>query len=368
MLCVVAEKASFAGAAPVVGDALAQLIEEDVHVLVAAPDRRDHRNLFPQTTYLSELPDNRSAEATRFLDYWKPDILLVLGSAKVAKIVELAKLRDITVIYASPERVQHAQRFPAHLKWVDTCLAASASEAQAMRNQFPSKLAQIETAGPLTDTVIAPACDDAECDTLAQLLGGRPVWLAASVGQVEVEMMEKAHRRAFRFAHRLLLILVPADAKEATGIVEVLEAKGWRTGLRSKGDLPDGETQIYVADTPEDMGLWYRLSPSTFVGGTFMPTMVPADPYTPAALGSAVLHGPHTGPTPDRFERLDAQGASVMVQSVEELGEAVTVLLAPDKAASLAQAGWATTTESAQVVERLAELMVDALDAREARV
>ena len=45
------------------------------------------------------------------------------------------------------------------------------------------------------------------------------------------------------------------------------------------------------------------------------------------------------------------------VRDAEDLGEAVITLLAPDKAASLAQAGWSVTTESAHVVERIVEVM-----------
>ena len=41
----------------------------------------------------------------------------------------------------------------------------------------------------------------------------------------------------------------------------------------------------------------------------------------------------------------------------EDLAEAIITLLAPDKAASLAQAGWSVTTESANVVERIAEVL-----------
>ena len=46
----------------------------------------------------------------------------------------------------------------------------------------------------------------------------------------------------------------------------------------------------------------------------------------------------------------------------ESLGGAVETLLAPDKAAALAQAGWAVTTESAPVVDELVELLDIALE------
>ncbi|NNE86632.1 MAG: 3-deoxy-manno-octulosonate cytidylyltransferase, partial [Silicimonas sp.] len=124
--------------------------------------------------------------------------------------------------------------------------------------------------------------------------------------------------------------------------------------------------QVLIADVPDEMGLWYRLAPTTFVGGTFDPSGPTSDPFDPAALGSAVLHGPETSATPARFERLAHANASLLVKDAAELGIAIKSLLAPDKAATLAQAGWATTTESAPVIERMVELMDMHLDAREA--
>lgn len=362
---MVTDKIASAGAAPVVARALADLLEDDVHLLVAASDRDTANGLFPDTAYLAWQPEETTEDVEAFLKYWAPDLLLVIGAPAATTLVEAAVRQRVAVFHAAPERSEGNPPLPDYLKATHTCLAASAAEAEVMRQRFGAKDLNIEITGPLSDTVAAPECDEAECDALIKLLAGRPVWLAASVGAMEIDMVERAHRRAFRAAHRLLLILSPAESENAAGIAEALEAEGWSTGLRSRGDLPDPDVQIYIADMPGDMGLWYRLAPSTFVGGTFMPTLAPGDPFAPAALGSAVLHGPHTGATPERFQRLDTQGASILVTNVEELGEAVVVLLSPDKAANLAQAGWATTTESAHVVERLAELMLDAVDARE---
>lgn len=342
------------------------MLEDDVHLVVAASDKDNAGAMFPDSTRLAWQPDETAADIAVFLDYWTPDIVLVIGTPAATAFVEAAAARGIALFHAMPERGDSGPRLPGYLELAQSCLAASAAEAEAMRHQFDAAKMRIEITGPLSDTVAAPDCDDAECDALIKLLGGRPVWLAASVGAVEIDLVERAHRKAFRAAHRLLLILSPADPAQAESIAEVLESNGWRIGLRSRGDLPDPDIQIFIADTPGEMGLWYRLAPSTFVGGTFMPTLAPGDPFAPAALGSAVLHGPHTGTSPERFQRLAAGGASILVTNVYELGEAVIVLLSPDKAASLAQAGWATTTESAHVVERLAELMLNALDAREA--
>ena len=363
LLWVLADSIASAGPAPVLADGLSRLLEEDVHLVVTTDDVADPP---ASNTIHVPTPGEQQTEIDAFLAHWSPDLCLVIGAPNTPQLLLTASQRGIPLFHASPARRSGGvQRYPSYLQHFHTCLAASSAEADSMRSQFRGKPVAIEIAGPLSDTILAPQCNDAECDQLAGMLGGRPVWLAANAERDEVAMIERAHRKAFRSAHRLLLILVPDDKDKADEIVARLEDDGWRTGRRSHGDEPDAETQVYVADTTGEMGLWYRLAPSTFVGGTFLPGPTAGDPFGPASLGSAVLHGPHTGKMPARFERLGSQGASILVSNAEELGEAVITLLAPDKAASLAQAGWATTTESAHVVERLAELMLAEMDARE---
>ena len=234
-----------------------------------------------------------------------------------------------------------------------------------MRTGMDNHAEVIEITGPLKDSVHAPPCNEAECDALVGILGGRPVWLAANVALGEIDKIEAAQRRAFRAAHRMLLILVPEDLEATPEIRERMEKAGWQTTLRSEGGEPEDDVQVYIADTEGEMGLWYRLAPTSFMGGTFVGDVLASDPFDPAALGSAVLHGPLTGDVAPRFRRLAEAGGAIEVAGGDELGEAVQSLLAPDKAAALAQAGWSVTTESAGVVERLDEVMDLALEEAE---
>ena len=99
-----------------------------------------------------------------------------------------------------------------------------------------------------------------------------------------------------RMAHRLLLILSPATPEDGPGLRDALEAEDWVVALRSDGEEPDPEIQIFVADAPGEAGLWYRLAPITFLGGSLVRGGQGRDPCEPAALGSAILTGPDTGP------------------------------------------------------------------------
>lgn len=366
LLWLHARQAAEAGPVLAVAQELSRLRGEPVHCLVTT---ESEARLVPKldAAVIHQLaPVETAGSIARFLAHWSPDLVIEMGVTERTRLFAEVAARGLPMFHVSPSRtVSGRRRYPEYLKEFRTILAVSATESQAVTRQFEGAGVAVEITGPLSDTTHALPCNEAECDVLARLLGGRPVWLAAKALAGEVEMIEEAHRRAFRAAHRMLLILVPANLEDAESMQHYFDKKGWQTGLRSKGDEPDPDIQVYVADTEEELGLWYRLAPTSLVGGTLAEGGIPADPFDSAALGSAVLHGPIRGHAPARFERLRDAGASLAVGDGAELGEAILSLLAPDKAAILAQAGWAVTTESAHVVERLAEVMDLALDESE---
>jgi 3-deoxy-D-manno-octulosonic-acid transferase len=62
--------------------------------------------------------------------------------------------------------------------------------------------------------------------------------------------------------------------------------------------------------------------------------------------------------------RLAAAQGAALVGSAADLAEAVSELLAPDRAARSAAAAWAVASEGTQVTERLVEIVRTALDAQ----
>jgi 3-deoxy-D-manno-octulosonic-acid transferase len=353
------ETADEAGPAPALAFALSQRIEEPVHMLVTPLEDLPLVSSVERSVIHQYAPGDTEGTVRRFLDHWRPDLGVIIGHPARPNLLAAAKARAIPLFHAVARRDARTQarKWPTYLGGFDTCFAASASDANFLRSHLRNHKTTVEISGPLSDTVYALPCNEAECSDLAKLLGGRPVWLAAEVSGEELDIVEAAHRKAFRSAHRLLLIIVPRDGENVGDIAGRLEGKGWRVARRSNMEEPDPETQIYLADTEDELGLWYRLAPASFIGGSLREGVEPTDPFHAAALGSAVLHGGNFGRNPARFKALEQHGASMRVTNAEDLGEAVITLLAPDKAASLAQAGWAATTESAHVVERLAEVL-----------
>jgi 3-deoxy-D-manno-octulosonic-acid transferase len=143
---------------------------------------------------------------------------------------------------------------------------------------------------------------------LGVAISGRTVWLAASTHPGEEEVVAEAHKKMKQDKPDLLTVIVPRHPERGKLIAEALRAAGLYVSLRSEGQLPEAATDIYVADTIGELGLFYALSPVAFVGGSLV-NRGGQNPVEPIKLGAAVLTGPNWQNFRDSYaELLKARG------------------------------------------------------------
>ena len=107
----------------------------------------------------------------------------------------------------------------------------------------------------------------------------------------------------------------------------------WRSKHRPAWDEDPGpDVQVLVAGDTAELGLWYRLAPVTYLGGTLVGTGSPRHPFEPASLGSAIIHGPATATHAAEWLALDRARGARAVTSAAALRVAVEDLTAPDQA------------------------------------
>ena len=313
----------------------------------------------PREAGLMPPPADQPADVRAFLGHWKPEaIVLADGEIRPALLVE-AEARGIppmVVAGREPSLVRGRDGwFPGLMRGaVQSLRHVFALDEAAAQSYRKAGAAQVDVLGRMEAVSAALACHEGERAALAELLKARPIWLAAAVPQAEEAAVIAAHRAALRLSHRLLLILVPEQAARAEALAAELEAmEGWIVARRAVDEEPDTETAVYLPDSAEEYGLWYRLAPVTYIGGSLAGEGALRNPLEPAALGSAIIYGPRPGPYGTVFGRLGAARAARAVGSANDLAEALGDLLAPDRAALAAQAAWTVASDGAEVTEKV---------------
>jgi 3-deoxy-D-manno-octulosonic-acid transferase len=317
----------------------------------------------PPTALTDTAPSERRGALQDFLTHWQPDAAFVAGSRLPPALVTETHAAGIPLYGLWSGRMPRSPWTRSLLRAVAGRFAeilvpdaALADRLTALAGPGP----RIEASGPVEDVADPLPATEAEREALATLLRARPVWLAMSVPEDELPFVITAHSMAMRHAHRMLLILVPRDPDAVPRIEAAFVAEGWETALRTRDEEPLAEVQVLISDGETELGLWYRLAPVTYMGGTLGPSGTGRSPLEPAALGSAVICGPNPGPHALAYGRLSAARASRQVRDGAALAAAVADLIAPDRAAQLAHNAWTASSGGVEVGDRIALALIGA--------
>jgi 3-deoxy-D-manno-octulosonic-acid transferase len=293
----------------------------------------------------------------RFLDYWRPDLALFVESDLWPNLVLACAERAVPMILVNgrvSERSFGRWRLlpgsiAALLHRFDLCLAQSRVDARRLDQLGAPRVSSI---GNLKLDVPAPPVDQATLHKLRSIIGARVVIAAASTHAGEESVIIAAHRRLRAKCPSLLTVIAPRHPARGAGIAEMGRAAGLTVALRSRGDPPKPDVDLYIADTLGELGLIYRLAPIVFMGGS-LATHGGQNPIEAIGLGAAVVHGPHVWNFAEIYATLDAaHGAQLVIDA-----EALTALLAewlakPAIRSAVADAGKTTAAKLSGALER----------------
>jgi 3-deoxy-D-manno-octulosonic-acid transferase len=267
----------------------------------------------------------------RFLDYWRPDLAIIVESELWPVIMIALAERGVPQVLVNGRMSERSfERWRRHaslarnlLARLALCLAQSPVDAERYRE---IGVKRVEVTGNLKFDAPLPRSDPAAVAALKQFIGDRPVWLAASTHEGEEAIAARVHRELAPSHPGLLTVIVPRHPGRGAAIAEALRDDGLQVVLRSRSEAIAADTEIYVADTLGELALFYSTVPVAFIGGSLVPHGG-QNPIEPVRFEAAVLHGPHVDNFADVYAALDASGSEA-VADAEQLAAAVHRLLA----------------------------------------
>src|SRR5215472_3934770 len=258
-----------------------------------------------------------------FLEHWRPDVGLFVESELWPNLILGARTRGVRLALVSARMTARSARAwrgqPSAARAVLNCFdlilpqdMATAERLAALGGRVSERLNLKRLGEPL-------GCDPAELEKLRRAIGERPVVVAVSTHAPEEAFIAGA---VAPLLPRPLTIFVPRHPERGAEIAR--ELAGYSLARRALEEPIRPETEVYLADTLGEVGLFLRLSQVAIVGGGFAAEIGGHNPLEPARLGVGVITGASVANHADVYAEMFEAGAALIAH--DEAG--LTALLA----------------------------------------
>ena len=267
----------------------------------------------------------------RFLRAVKPQLCLIMETELWPNLLAGCRQAKVPVVLVNARLSKRSARGYAKVGMLTRDMLAKLTVIAAQERSDARRFirlgmpaAQVVVTGSIkTDVVVSDAQRELGALLRAQLEGGaqhqRYVVIAASTHAGEDELVLDAFAQLLQAPNQTpaALILVPRHPERFDAVAQLVQQRGFVMARRSLRNV-DAKTQVLVGDSMGELMGLYAAADVAFVGGSLVPTGG-HNLLEPAALGMAIVQGPHSFNFAALTRRFKRAGAMVEVQNSREL-------------------------------------------------
>ncbi len=306
------------------------------------------------------VPVDRVAYVERFLQHWRPDLVMWAESEFWPNLISRVGARKLPMILLNGRISQRShkgwRRFPGLINKLlnafSLCLGQTGIDAARLADlgaQNTKFVGNLKFAAPPL-----PAGEDA-LKELTSLIAGRLCWLASSTHMGEEEIAGRIHLALKEKHPGLLTLIVPRHPGRGIEIASSLQNMGLKVSVRSSKGKLDENTDVYIADTMGELGIFYRLARIVFIGKSLVP-LGGQNPLEAARLDCAVVYGPHMTNFEEITTKFKQKQACLEVAHEAALGDTIARLLEDtDECERLAKAAAKVADDESGVLDAVLE-------------
>ncbi len=284
----------------------------------------------PENVIHQYIPVDRLVYVRTFLDHWKPDLAVWCESEFWPNLICETRERGTPLILVngrvsakSYRGWQKARSLIAKvLGQFDLCIGQTDEDASRLARLGAQKTA---CHGNLKYAAPPLPADEGELGSLQQATKGRPVWFAASTHAGEELMAGRVHQILKATYPNLLTIIAPRHPDRSKVIANDLLESNFKVSIRSQNHPILDKTDIYLADTMGELGLFFRLADVIFMGKSLL-ARGGQNLLEPACLGCAIIHGPHMDNFVEISQLFKDKKAALTVEDEAQLAAVVSRL------------------------------------------
>ncbi|MDA8584863.1 3-deoxy-D-manno-octulosonic acid transferase [Rhodobacteraceae bacterium] len=294
-----------------------------------------------------------------FLDAWSIAVAVFVEGDIWPRLVMESQKRGIPQVLLNARHSKTRERFSAIFAVMlarfalVTCRServADSIRALGVPEDMVHVLPDLRVASPKLPTSAALM------QPLLLAIGSRPVWLAASTHPDDEDAVLAAHRHILGQVPNALLIVAPRHPRRGAPLQDMARALNFDVVRRGLDEELKPDTQVYIADTLGELGVFFELSQVAFVGGSFGKEGG-HNPYEPASFGTAIVSGSRVKNFADAYQALTEAGAAFQVDGEAELGGVLQDLIQSDRAEKMGKAGLAFMEAREDCIPTYAKLL-----------
>ncbi len=279
------------------------------------------------------LPIDSFFVVRKFLKYWQPQAALFIESEiwpnliyqchkfKIKSFLINARISD-----KSKAKWQLACKFNFRIFNYFSAIFAQTKDDQIKLSQLTNKT--VLHHGNLKSQAKILGYNQSDFAILKSATINRPLWLAASTHKGEEQLIIETHKNLKQHFAHLLTIIVPRHPNRIDEIKNDIKTiiPNCIFRQRSLAQTIDDTCEIYLADTLGELGLFYRLSAISFIGGSLV-KVGGHNPYEAIKLNSAIISGNEVFNFKEIYEDLTKNNAAFIINSQDELQATLQKLL-----------------------------------------
>jgi len=323
------------------------------------------QNTFKESVIHVYFPYDLPSIIHRFLDHFKPKILVILETELWLHCLECVQKRNIPIVIVngriSPKALGRYECILPITRLMLSCVTVVAVQSEQDGERFVklglAKERLVVTGNIKFDVQVKE--DQIKQGEALKAQWDRPVWVAASTHAGEEEEVLSAFKTILAEVKDALLILVPRHPERFDAVNNLIVNQGFSIVTR-KSEMPvSAETSIFLGDTMGELNLFYAASDLAFVGGSLIP-IGGHNALEAAVLGIPVIMGPHTQNCAEITRLLSEAKALVQVSSSETLAKTVIYWFKdPEERKRLGLQGKAVVEKNRGALNKMMSLIIE---------
>ena len=276
-------------------------------------------------------PLDAPAYIERFLAHWRPDIAVLTESEIWPNTILACHERGIPIALVNARMSDRSYRRWRKNRRMARPLFSRIRLILAQNERLARRFRDlggrdVTVAGNLKVDAPPLPIDEAALARLRDEIGARSVLLAASTHPGEEDTLIAAYQAVKQKLPDVLLIIAPRHPERGEALGDAARGTGLDTARRQINDVIGPQTDVYIADTMGEMGVFYSLADVAFIGGSLI-EHGGQNPIEAVRLGAAVLTGPSQYNFADAYDELKRRGGIMEVTNADDIAAAAEQLL-----------------------------------------